>query len=164
MTLFREIVTGLLNLAETKWRHDHGMVRFMLILALSVTSFAARASEPAKKTDIGQYVDLQPVALPIVADGRLVNYVFVYVRLNLASSANAQRLREKEPYFRDALVRAAHRTPFNKPDDYQTVDVPMLSASMMRDAAAIAGAGAVRSVAITSQAPRAHIRPPKPRV
>lgn len=162
MTPFREIVTVLLNLAETKSTQGRAMLRTLLILALVVAPHAARASEPAKKTDVGQYVDLQPIALPIVADGRLVNYVFVYVRLNLASSANAQRLREKEPYFRDALVRAGHRTPFNKPNDYQTVDVPTLSASMMRDAAAIAGPGQVRSVAVTSQAPRAHIRPPKP--
>ena len=50
--------------------------------------------------------------MPIVVDGQLVNYVFVYVRLNLTSGANATRLREKEPFFRDALVRAGHRTPF----------------------------------------------------
>jgi flagellar basal body-associated protein FliL len=130
-----------------------------LVAALPVTAHAE--PEPKGKTDVGQYVDLQPVALPIVSNGKLVNYVFVSLRLNLASSANAQKLREKEPFFRDALVRAAHRTPFNTATDLQSVDVGRLTASVMRDAATIAGPGAVRSVAVTSQAPRAHIRPPQ---
>jgi hypothetical protein len=139
------------------------MWRILTILALAAAlPFTARAEpEPKGKTDVGQYVDLQPVALPIVSNGKLVNYVFVSLRLNLASSANAQKLREKEPFFRDALVRAAHRAPFNTPTDLQSVDVGRLTASVMRDAAVIAGPGAVRSVAVTSQAPRAHVRPPQ---
>src|SRR5687767_7430079 len=77
---------------------------------------AAGGAPPPK--DAGQYVDLLPVALPIVVDGRLVNYVFVYVRINLTSAALPNRVREREPHFRDALVRAGHRTPFTLPGDY----------------------------------------------
>lgn len=142
------------------------MRRALLALAVAFLPMTAGASEPAPKgkSDIGQYVDLQPVALPIVVDGKLVNYIFVTIRLNLSSSANAQRLREKEPYFRDALVRASHRTPFTKSGDYQTVDMDRLNASLMRDTAAIAGAGQVRSITVTSQAARQHVRAQKPRV
>ena len=43
--------------------------------------------------------------MPIVVDGQLVNYVFVYVRINLKSGADVTKMREKEPFFRDALVR-----------------------------------------------------------
>ncbi len=43
-----------------------------------------------------------------------MNYVFVIVRINLTTTANAAQLREKEPFFRDALVRAGHRTPFSQ--------------------------------------------------
>ena len=130
-------------------------------LALSVTSTPAAAAEKAEdKGDVGQYVDLQPVGLPIVSNGRLVNYVFVYVRVNLTSAANVSRLREKEPFFRDALVRAAHRTPFNPPSDLGKIDAPRLIATLSREAAIITGPGQIRSVVVTSQTPRRRMVAP----
>jgi hypothetical protein len=141
------------------------MIRRALLIAASLTLAAssALAFEPKKegKSDVGQYVDLQTVGLPIVSNGQLVNYVFVYVRINLTSAANAARLREKEPFFRDALVRAAHRTPFTNPADLSAVDVPRLTATLGREATAIAGAGQIRSVVVTAQAPRRRIRMPR---
>ena len=130
--------------------------RLLIALApLLILGGAARAGEDkAPKSDVGQYVDLQPLPMPLVVNGELVNYVFVYVRLNLTTSANATRLREKEPYFRDALVRAGHRTPFTLLSDLTKVDEVKLKAAMMREAAAIAGPGAVRSVTLINQAPK----------
>ena len=98
--------------------------RTALAAILSLAAAGAHAAAPKKddKGDVGQYVELQPVGLPIVTNGRLVNYVFVYVRINLTSSANVARLREKEPFFRDALVRAGHRTPFTDPKDLGRVN------------------------------------------
>lgn len=140
------------------------MIRRALIAAfLTLAAATAQASEPKKegKGDVGQYVDLQAVGLPIVSQGRLVNYVFVYVRINLTSGANAARLREREPFFRDALVRAGHRTPFTNPADLSAVDVAKLTAALTREATAIAGPGQIRSVVVTSQAPRRRIRTPR---
>lgn len=137
--------------------------RTLIAAAPALFATAALASEAkGEKGDVGQYVDLQPVALPIVSGGVLVNYVFVSVRINLTSGANAARLREKEPFFRDALVRAGHRTPFTVPSDLSVVDVPRLTATLAREAGAIAGPGQIRSVAVTSQAPRRRLRTPRP--
>ena len=138
------------------------MLRRALIAAapLALLATAVQASEKKEKVEVGQYVDLSPVALPIVVGGQLVNYVFVYVRINLSSSANTAKLREKEPFFRDALVRAGHRTPFTLAGDLGAVDVPKLTAALTRDASAIAGAGQIRSVVVTSQAPRRRARVP----
>ncbi|WP_296595855.1 hypothetical protein [Phenylobacterium sp.] len=135
------------------------MIRRALIAAvLALAATAAHAAEGKKeggdKGDVGQYVDLQPVGLPIVRQGQVVNYIFVSVRINLTSAANAAKLREKEPYFRDALVRAGHRTPFTDPKNLAQINVPMLTAAMAREAARIAGPGQVLSVAVTQQAPR----------
>jgi hypothetical protein len=141
-----------------------GMIRRALIAAaLMLTAATAQASEPKKegKGDVGQYVDLQTVGLPIVSQGRLVNYVFVYVRINLTSGANAAKLREKEPYFRDALIRAGHRTPFTNAADLSAIDVPRLTATLSREATVIAGPGQILSVVVTSQAPRRRIRAPR---
>lgn len=140
------------------------MLRRALIAGF-VTLCAASAHASGKKDegkgDVGQYVDLQPVGLPIVVNRQLVNYVFVYVRINLTSGANVSRLREKEPFFRDALVRAGHRTPFTVPSDLGVVDVAKLTAALTRDANVIAGPGQVRSVVVTSQAPRRRARAPR---
>src|SRR5690349_13937609 len=157
--------------AATLRKAFHGKVNDMLrrflaapILAVCAVAMAAGASASEKKDegkgDVGQYVDLQPVGLPIVVNRQLVNYVFVYVRINLTSGANVSKWREKEPFFRDALVRAGHRTPFTLPNDLGAVDVPKLTAALTREAAAIAGPGQIRSVVVTSQAPRRRARVP----
>ena len=136
------------------------MNRRILLATLFLGSTLARSALSAEdekkegKVDAGQYVELQPVGLPIVSGGRLVNYVFVYMRINLTSSASASRLREKEPFFRDAMVRAAHRTPFTLASDLGKIDQARLIAAVTRDAIAIAGPGQIKSVILTSQAPR----------
>jgi hypothetical protein len=119
-------------------------------------------TEEAGPKQVGQYVDLQPVALPIVVDGRLLNYVFVTVRLNLAANADTPRWRAQEPFFRDALVRSGYATPFTIPGDYAKLDAGKLTAALMRDAEAIAGPGVVRSVAILRQTASRSPRAPRP--
>lgn len=138
------------------------VLRPLIAVALAVLSAGpALAEEKAAAKDVGQYVDLSPVALPIVVDGKLVNYVFVSLRVVLTTSANTAKVRGKEPYFRDALVRVGHRTPFTNPKDYMTIDAPRLQATMMREAVAIAGAKDVKSITILSQAPKRRMAPPK---
>ena len=100
--------------------------------------------------------------MPIVYEGRLINYVFVYVRLNLAPSADATKLREKEPYFRDALVRAGHRTPFTRLDNFTVIDEAKLKAALGAAVAQIGGPKSIASIAITSQSPKKQSGLPKP--
>ena len=133
----------------------------ILAAVLAAPAVASEEKKEGKKGDVGQYVDLQPVGLPIVSNRSLANYVFVYVRINLTSAANASKLREKEPYFRDALVRAGHRTPFTLASDLSKIDTVRLTAALKQDAVRIAGPGQIMSVVVTSQAPRRRIATPK---
>ena len=143
--------------------------RTLLAAALALTAVTPTASALAAdkkegkegKGDVGQYVDLQPVGLPIVSNRVLVNYVFVYVRINLTRVANASKLREKEPYFRDALVRLGHRTPFTLPSDLSKIDTVRLTAALRQEAERIVGPGQILSVVVTSQAPRRRVSMPK---
>lgn len=132
------------------------MKAFALAAALCLAASPALASDaaPKKGDDSGQFVSISPVGLPVVLDGKVINYIFVTVRVELSPSANAAKLREREPYFRDALVRAGNRTPFTKTSNYTQIDEAKLKAALMRDAPAIAGAGAVRGVTVVSQAPK----------
>ena len=141
--------------------------RSLITAALALAAAAPVSASEAKKEgkegkgDVGQYVDLQPVGLPIVSNRSLVNYVFVYIRINLTSAANASKLREKEPHFRDALVRLGHRAPFTLPADLSRIDAPRLTAALRQEAVRIAGPGQILSVIVTSQAPRRRINTPK---
>ncbi|WP_340645239.1 hypothetical protein [Phenylobacterium sp.] len=140
--------------------------RALLALApLALISAPARASEAKKpaKTD-GQYVDLSPVALPIVVRGLLINYVFVSVRIQLSTLANTSKLRTREPYFRDALVRAGHRSPFfTLATDYTKIDEAKLKAVLLREAIAIGGAKEVKDVTLISQSPKKRTGLPDPK-
>lgn len=138
----------------------HALAAAAILLALAGQAGASETAKP--KASDGQYVDLAPVALPIVVEGQLINYVFVSARLQLTASADAAKLRAKEPFFRDALVRAGHKTPFTNPNDYTVVDVSRLQAVLLRDATAIAGGNGVKAVVVLSQAPKRRLGLPKP--
>ncbi len=138
------------------------------LIALAPALLAATAAQAAggggekKKETAGQYVDLSPIALPVVVGGKLINYVFVALRLNLIASADVVKLRAKEPWFRDAMVRAGHRQPFTNPKNYQALDEARLKSTLMREAGAIAGAKNFTSVTITSMTPKLRSGLPRP--
>jgi flagellar basal body-associated protein FliL len=133
------------------------MRRLLLALTLVLAATQAPAAAPKKgegEPSQGQYVDISPAALPIIVNGRLRNYVFVAVRVNLTPKAPTQKLREKEPYLRDAMVRAAHRAPFVVAGDPTRVDESRLRAALAPEASRILGAGMVQSIVVTSQTPQ----------
>jgi len=117
-------------------------------LLASLPLVLAAGAAMAQTKEAGQFVDLSPVALPVVVRGKLINYVFVYIRINLTPGADLARWRDREPYFRDALVRLGHRTPFTVPTDYTRIDEPRLKAALFQAAAAITGPGMIASIEI----------------
>lgn len=120
--------------------------------AAAVASTAAASDAPASSG--GATLNISGVGLPIIAEGRLRNYVFVSMRLHLGGGATVEAMRGKEAFLRDALVRAGHRTPFVVPNDWTRIDTNLMSASLIRSAATIAGRGSISRVEIISQAPR----------
>lgn len=135
----------------------------LLLLAAATPALAdeKKESKEPKDPNNGQYVNVSPVAAPIVLHGQLINYIFVTVRLDLFPGVDTSRLRDKEPYFRDALVRAAHRTPFVKPGDYTHVNEPMLKAVMLAEGTRIAGPHTLSAVEILTAQPQKVMGLPK---
>lgn len=123
-----------------------------LVAASLLFAAPAHAAGPPKESAaVGQYVDLTTVALPIVRGGKLVNYVFVQTRVNLSGKADVIKVRTKAPYFRDALVKAAHREDLSDPKDPARVDEAKVKAALVREAGRIAGAGLVASAEVVLQ-------------
>lgn len=133
-----------------------------LPLAFAATTAQASGGGDKDKKDEKPVLDLQPVALPIAVNGKLVNYVFVHLRLNAAPGADMARMRAKEPWIRDALVRAGHRSPFTVASDYTRLDEARLKASVMAAAGALVGPKAVQSVTVVNQTPKQRNRLPRP--
>ena len=141
-------------------RHTALIAAILAALAIvSAPAGPAATAEPGKGAVSDQSVVLATVALPLVADGQVANYIFVSVKLLLTPQADSFALRDKEPYFRDALVRAAHRMPFVRPGDFNLLDEGKLKAAMYREAVAIAGPGKIKSVAVLSQTAQHRVAP-----
>lgn len=141
------------------------MLRRDLIAASVAAGTTGLLADPATASEdpAGGFgtLDVAGVGLPVIVGGRIRNYVFVSVRLHLGGGRTPEQMRAKEAFFRDAMVQAAHRTPFVVADDWNQIDAAALSSSLMRAATGFAGRGAVRRVEVVRQAPRRRVTSPR---
>ena len=137
-------------------------ISVLALLAAATMAGAAVAQEGGAPPPPSPTVLMNPVALPVVVDGRLVNYVFVTLRLRLSPNADSLKMRAMEPYFRDALVRVGHRTPFVRPDNYTVLDDDKLKAALLNQAAILAGPGMITSAQVVREQSQHYAGLPKP--
>jgi hypothetical protein len=130
-------------------------------LALGSAVHAAEEDKDKDKPAAAGTIPMESVALPVVVDGEVLNYVFVNVRLELTPKADGAFVRTKEQYFRDDLVRAGHRTPFTLAADYNKVDDAKIKAEVMRYAAVVLGPGKVKAVDIIKEVAMKKLPPPR---
>ena len=130
-------------------------MRVIIAVTLALAAGSPSKSAPPSSAKASRpYMDLQPIGFPAVVHGRLVNYIFADIRMTLGSGVDAAKLQDQEPFLRDALVRAATRTPFNAPQDGMHLDERRLKAEVLRIAGGQLGPGKVVVVEIRSQAPQ----------
>jgi hypothetical protein len=125
---------------------------FAGLMAMSAPAFA----EDKKADEPDPSVKLASVGIPVFHGMTVTNYLFLSIKVNLTPKADQTKLRDMEPYFRDALVRAAHKTSFAQPDHDDRLDVPRFQSVMMTEFTKIAGPGTIQSVEIVSQSPKKH--------
>ena len=101
-------------------------------------------------------VQLGAVAIPVTVDGRLANYIFLNIRINLTMTADEAKFREKEPYFRDSLVHVASRVSFAQTGKDYLLDEPRFKQVMAVEWAKITGPGVIKSIDVLSQSPKRH--------
>jgi len=136
---------------------------FAPLALLATPAFANSAKKPKEgegEAAAEPVIKLQSMALPIIVDGRLVNYVFVQLSLTLKAGVPLTVFEGKEPMLRDALVREAHAKPFTRADSYVAVDEARLKASILREATGLIGPGKVALVTVVKQTPRNFMAPP----
>lgn len=120
----------------------------------SVVAQPVVASNSKPSSSSGPALSIAGLGLPVITDGRLRNYVFVSLRLELGRGKTIEQMRSKEAYFRDALVKAAHRTPFSVAGDWTRLDEARMSSALVFAANSISGPGSVTRVEIVMQTPR----------
>ena len=130
----------------------------LTILALAAGPAAASGGEDKKPSPT---VLMSPVALPVIVDGKLANYIYITLRLNLSPKADSAKLREKEPFFRDALLRGAYRTPVQKADDPNALDPVRFRALVLSSSATVAGPGQVVGYQLLRAQPQRYLPKPK---
>jgi len=122
---------------------------------LAIAAAAAGTASAAEDELSGNpSFNIAGVGVPIIVGGRIRNYVFVTIRLTLGAGQTPETLRAKEPYYRDALVKAAHVTPFVVENDWTVVNTAAISAMLMRAAPSISGAGSIVRAEVALQTPR----------
>jgi len=126
-----------------------------LIAAFSVTPVVAEEGAGAIKIDPS--IPLAPVAVPITVNGKLVNYVFLSIKIMLSPKADLYKLVRQEPYYRDALVRAAHRQNLGVPGDPNRVDEKLVKAILKREAASFMDTRMIASIEIVRQDPKKRV-------
>jgi hypothetical protein len=136
-----------------------------LLLALTVAAPAVAADKKPKAApgapSQADGFDLSPVAVPVIVGGQVRNYVFVTLKVVPTAKADLSELRKKEPFFRDAFVRAAHRSPLTRADNYNLIDEGKAVAVMMAAAPGVAGPGQVKAVKVAEQLPKNMVRMPR---
>lgn len=107
----------------------HAVARAIAAAMLASTLLAglANASGPAEKAKTegeeggeqlsSRSMDAPYLAVPVVRDGQLVNYLFVSIRIEIAAGVDLWRTRERAHFLRDALVRASHANDLVDPEN-----------------------------------------------
>lgn len=124
-----------------------------LALALSAAPGAFAKSEKPKagaEEQLARAIVVEAVPMPVFRKNRLVNYIYISVRVELVASADAFKLRERSHFLRDSVLRAVHRADLSDPA--RTDQLNTAAALPLIRAAAVQALGdkAVAKVEITN--------------
>lgn len=127
------------------------LLQTALLTSLGLSNPALASSSGAKEPAV---FDMTMIGFPVIRQGRLLNYVFVNMKLHLAEGVRPETVQLKEAMIRDAVVRTAHRTPFVLPDKNTELNLTALTAEVRRQANRLLGSTAVTRVEVVNQMSR----------
>jgi hypothetical protein len=128
-----------------------------VLLALAVVPPGAWASDAkpaagAKTEEVSadRKVVAPNVITPVVRDGKLVNYLFVTVEVELTDGANAMKLRDRTQFLRDSLLRATHRAALGDPANDKQLNYAAAKPVFSAAAVEALGASNIKKITIAS--------------
>jgi hypothetical protein len=131
-----------------------------LVLGLTSPAVAATEKPVTAPSEADLRLDLSGIGLPILRDGKVVNFVFIRARIQLNPGLTKADIEAREPFIREGLVRAAYRSPLNSGTDYMAVDPKKFEAVLLREAKTALGANKVKSVELRDQKAQKRIYVP----
>lgn len=111
---------------------------------------AAKGGENATDPGAARSMDAPYLAVPVVRNGQLVNYLFVSVRIEIAPGVDLWHTREQAQFLRDALVRACHSNQLADANDVNLLDQAHAIQVFRQTAQQVLGANAIGRVTIIS--------------
>jgi hypothetical protein len=133
------------------WTRALGAFFLLVALAAPLAGIpsAAIASGDAPKGDIDpREVELPAIVMPISVDGKLVNYLFVTLKVRVTAKADPWKIRDKAHVARDALVRAVHITPMTDPNNLKDFDRRKMQTVLKPALDRAFGAGTIESMRV----------------
>lgn len=144
-------------------KKQHAIARAIAAAMIASTLLAGLANAsgpPAKSKDKGETeegaerssrsMDAPYLAVPVVRQGQLVNYLFVSIRIEIAQGVDLWRTREKAHFLRDALVRASHANDLVDPNDSNALNEPRALAVYRTAAIQALGEAAVGPITVVA--------------
>ncbi len=122
-----------------------------LLLALCVAVWPAQAADkkpPAAAT--AETIELSNLPFPVVREGRLENYIFTTVSVELGQGADSEALRKKAHIVRDSFLRVSHERSLALADDPYSLDPAAAIAALGPVAVSGFGAKAVKELKIVA--------------
>lgn len=119
-------------------------------IMLAGVKASAQPASDAASAETARSMEAAYIAVPVVRQGILVNYLFVTLRVDIAPGVDLWRTREKAHFLRDALVRVAHSTSLADPSRDDQLNTQLAQATFRRAAEQTLGANAVRDLTILS--------------
>jgi flagellar basal body-associated protein FliL len=136
-----------------------GMTRpaciLVAVLALGTTGLAAmplvpqKGETPLTVVEAGAvYVDLEPFAVPVFHDNRLIKQITFAITLEVSGPEGEAEVVEKMVYLRDAFLKSLHRLVHWNARRGQSFDADMVKRRLLADCERVLGPGVVRAVLI----------------
>lgn len=110
----------------------------------------AKGGDAAAAETSARSMDAPYLAVPVVRDGQLVNYLFVSVRFDIAQGVDLWHTREQAHLLRHALVRACHQNALADPNDNNRLDERRAIEVFRTTAMQVLGERAIRNVSIVA--------------
>jgi len=110
----------------------------------------AKEEEGEDAANTSRTMDAPYLAVPVVREGHLVNYLFVSIRIEIAQGVDLWRTRERAQFLRDALVRASHANDLSDPNNNNALNEARAIAVYRAAAVQALGEQAVGGVSIVS--------------